>query len=332
MPLLEIQDLTVEFDTGAKRVRAVEDVTLSISEGEAVCLAGESGSGKSVTALSVARLLPSPPARYAGGRIVLDGREVLRLTNRELRQVRGRIVSYVFQEPAGALNPVRRVGDQILESLRWHRPESANRVEVERLLRLAGVPAPGLRALDYPHTLSGGLQQRVMIALAIAAQPRLLVADEPTTALDATLQAQVVELLAGLKRQFGMGLLFITHDLGLVGRIADRAAVMYAGQILEVAPAADLVQHPLHPYTRALKAAVPRLGGNSTRLAGIPGSVPAPGTRPAGCRFHARCAWARPDCSLRVPGLVEVEPRRFVRCPYWDSPPPAAAAPPGSPP
>ncbi len=332
MPLLEIQDLTVEFGTGPERLRAVEGVTLSVAEGEAVCLAGESGSGKTVTALSVARLLPTPPARYAGGRIVLDGREVLRLTGRELRQVRGRIVGYVFQEPAGALNPVRRVGNQILESLRWHRPECANWAEVERLLRLVGVPAPEFRAREYPHTLSGGLQQRVMIALAIAAQPRLLVADEPTTALDATLQAQVVELLDGLKRQFGMGLLFITHDLGLVGQVADRAAVMYAGQILEVGPATELVRHPLHPYTRALKEAAPRLGSDSSRLASIPGSVPAPGAVPRGCRFHPRCAWVRPDCSQGVPELVEVEPRRFVRCPYWNRPPSVAAAQQGSPP
>jgi len=320
MPLLEIKDLTLEFGAGAERTRAIDGVTLSVSAGEVVCLAGESGCGKTVTALSIARLVPTPPAYYPSGRILLDGLEVLRLSERGLRQIRGRVVGYVFQEPASALNPVRRVGAQIRESLRWHRPEAATEAEVIRLLRLVGIPAPEVRARDYPHTLSGGMQQRVMIAMAIAAQPRLLVADEPTTALDVTLQAQILELLRELKQQFQMSLLLITHHLGVVREIADRVAVMYAGQIVELAPAGALLQRPLHPYTRALKEAVPRLGASAPRLTSIPGAVPGVGAGPPGCRFHPRCAWAQADCSLRVPELAEVEPGRLARCPYWNRP------------
>ena len=322
MPLLEIKDLTVEFKAGGETTRAVDGVTLSVSAGEAVCLAGESGCGKTVTALSVTRLVPTPPAHYPTGQILLNGREVLRLSRRELRQIRGGVVGYVFQEPAGALNPVRRVGDQIRESVRWHRPEAATEAEVIRLLRLVGISGPEVRARDYPHALSGGMQQRVMIAMAIAARPNLLVADEPTTALDVTLQAQILDLLRELKRQFRMSLLLITHHLGVVREIADRVAVMYVGQIVELGPARELLQRPLHPYTRALKAAVPRLGAGAPRLTSIPGTVLGQGAGDPGCRFRSRCAWARADCAIRAPELAEVEPGRLVRCPYWNQPPP----------
>ena len=326
MPLLEITDLTLEFRAGEETTRAVDGVTLSVSAGEVVCLVGESGCGKTVTALSVARLVPTPPAHYRTGQILLDGREVLRLSRRELRRIRGGVVGYVFQEPASALNPVRRVGDQIQESLRWHRPEAATEAEVIRLLRLVGIPAPEVRARDYPHALSGGMQQRVMIAMAIAAQPKLLVADEPTTALDVTLQAQILDLLRELKRQLQMSLLLITHHLGIVREIADRVAVMYVGQIVELGPARELLQRPLHPYTRALKAAVPRLGVGAPRLTSIPGTVPGLGTGYQGCRFRPRCAWARADCAIRAPELAEVEPGREVRCPYWNQPGPEGSA------
>src|SRR2546426_1147224 len=233
MALLEIRNLQLEFGRGVDALRALDGVSLTLEAGETLCLVGESGSGKSVTALSVARLVPVPPARYAGGEVLLEGRDVLKMSAKELRAIRGGVVSYVFQEPGASLNPVMRVGSQIQESLQLHRPEVATGEEVVRLLKLVGIPAPESRAGSYPHELSGGMQQRVMIAMAIASHPRLLVADEPTTALDVTIQAQIIELLGDLKREFGMAILLITHNLGIVGDLADRVAVMYAGQIVE---------------------------------------------------------------------------------------------------
>jgi peptide/nickel transport system ATP-binding protein/oligopeptide transport system ATP-binding protein len=317
--LLEIKNLLIEFGSGQRAVRAVDGVSLSIGAGETVCLVGESGSGKSVTALSIARLLPSPPAHYPGGEILLEGRDVLRASKAELRRLRGGVVSYIFQEPGASLNPVFRVGRQIRESLGLHRPEAATDAEVVRLLKLVGIPAPESRLKSYPHELSGGMQQRVMIALALASEPKLLVADEPTTALDVTIQAQILELLRELKGRLGMSMLLITHNLGIVGQMADRVAVMYAGQIVETAPAAELLRRPLHPYTLALVESAPRLGGNGERLTAIAGSVPQPGSMPPGCRFEPRCRKARPDCARQGPQLAEVEPGRWVRCPYWNA-------------
>jgi len=215
---------------------------------------------------------------------------------------------------------VFRVGNQILESLKLHRPAAATREEVVRLLKLVGIPAPESRARNYPHEMSGGMQQRVMIAMALASEPQLLVADEPTTALDVTIQAQIIELLRDLQEKFGMAILLITHNLGIVGDIADRVAVMYAGQIVESAPARELLQNPLHPYTRALMNSVPKLGAGETRLTSIRGNVPRLGAFPDGCRFHPRCPKAQPDCSQKPPALTEVQPGRWVRCPYWNSP------------
>jgi oligopeptide/dipeptide ABC transporter ATP-binding protein len=282
---------------------------------------GESGSGKSVTALSIARLLPSPPAHYPSGEILLNGQDVLRASSRQLRQLRGEGVSYIFQEPGASLNPVFRVGRQIRESLKLHRPAAATDAEVIRLLKWVGIPAPESRLRNYPHEMSGGMQQRVMIAMALAAEPKLLVADEPTTALDVTIQAQILDLLKDLKDRLGMSMLLITHNLGIVGQIADRVAVMYAGQIVEMAPAAELLRRPLHPYTQALINSVPKLGHPGERLNAIPGNVPNLGSMPSGCRFHPRCPKARPDCSSHVPQLLEVEPKRWVRCPYWNASP-----------
>src|SRR6185436_7073370 len=296
---------------------ALDGVSLTIDPGETVCLVGESGSGKSLTALSIARLVPTPPARYLAGEILLEGRDVLKMAPRELRGIRGGVVSYVFQDPATSLNPVFRVGNQIMESLKLHRPESATREEVLRLLKLVGIPAPETRCRNYPHEMSGGMQQRIMIAMALASQPKLLVADEPTTALDVTIQAQIIDLLRELKQQLGMAILLITHNLGIVGDIADRLAVMYAGQIIETAPAPRLLKEPLHPYTRALVESVPRLAAGHERLVTIPGAVPKPGAFPDGCRFHPRCPQAQPDCAIQAPLLAEVVPQRLVRCPYW---------------
>src|SRR5437867_3217988 len=318
MPLLEIKSLKLDFDSGENAVRAVDDVSLAIESCETVCLVDESGCGKSVTALSIARLVPTPPARYAGGEILLNERNVLKMSKKELQQIRGGVVSYVFQEPDASLNPVLRVGTQIKEALKLHQPQAATDAEVVRLLKLVGIPAPESRLKDYPHQMSGGMQQRAMIAMALAAEPKLLVADEPTTALDVTIQAQMIELLLDLKQRLGMSILLITHNLGIVGDIADRVAVMYAGQIVEMAPASQLLRRLLHPYTRVLMDSVPKLGGDARRLKAIPGQVPSLTAMPTGCRFHPRCPWRQPDCSQETPELAEVEPSRWVRCPYWN--------------
>jgi oligopeptide/dipeptide ABC transporter ATP-binding protein len=262
--------------------------------------------------------LASPPAVYAGGEVLLEGRAVLKMKAAELRDIRGGFVSYIFQEPAASLNPVFRIGDQIKEALRLHRPEAATDAEVVRLLKLVGIPAPEARRKNYPHEMSGGMQQRAMIAMALAPHPKLLVADEPTTALDVTIQAQIIELLAGLQRQLGMAILLITHNLGIVGDIADEVAVMYAGQIVETAPARELLQRPLHPYTQALINSVPSLDGEADRLKAIPGAPPRLGSFPGGCRFHPRCPRRQPECSEKVPALLGVAPGRSVRCPFWD--------------
>ncbi len=317
MPLLEIKNLQLDFVNSEGSARAVDGVSLTLDAGETVCLVGESGCGKSVTAQSIARLVPTPPASYVNGEILVNGRDVLRMTPDELRSIRGGVVSYVFQEPGAALNPVFRVGAQIKESLKLHQPQKANDAEVVRLLKLVGIPAPEARLKNYPFEMSGGMQQRVMIAMALASEPKLLVADEPTTALDVTIQAQILDLLRDLKERLGMAILLITHNLGIVGDIADRVAVMYAGQIVELAPARELLRRPLHPYTRALMASVPKLSGDATRLTAIPGNVPRIGNFPSGCRFAPRCPIAREECGKALPELIEVEPQRWVRCPFW---------------
>lgn len=321
MALVEIEDLTLEFGSPPRALKVVDHLSFSIDPGETVCLVGESGCGKSVTALSIARLVPSPPARYTGGQIRVEGRDVLRMSKAELRGIRGGLVSYIFQEPSASLNPVFRAGAQIKEALRLHRPEKATDAEVIQWLRRVGIAAPEARARDYPHQMSGGMQQRVMVAMALASQPKLLVADEPTTALDVTIQAQVLDLLQTLKEQLGMSLLLITHNLAMASSLADRIAVMYAGQLVEIAPAGKLLNHPFHPYTQALIESVPRLAQEKQRLNSIPGSVPRLGAWPGGCRFHPRCSKAQTDCSVQAPIMSEIEPGRWVRCPYWNRTP-----------
>ena len=317
MNLLEIKNLKMDFGKKTDALRAVDGVSFTIGAGETVCLVGESGCGKTVTALSITRLVPTPPANYVGGEILLNGRDVLKMSSGELRSIRGGVVSYVFQEPGASLNPVFRIGNQIKESLKLHRPEKATNEEVIRLLKLVGIPAPESRIKNYPFEMSGGMQQRVMIAMALASEPKLLVADEPTTALDVTIQAQILELLSELKQRLGMAILLITHNLGIVGDMADRVAVMYAGQIVELSPAKELLRRPLHPYTKALMASVPKLHGTADRLSAIPGNVPRIGNFPPGCRFAPRCPIAKPECSDKLPELVEVEAGRWVRCPFW---------------
>jgi peptide/nickel transport system ATP-binding protein/oligopeptide transport system ATP-binding protein len=339
-PLLEIKNLKMDFGKNAEALRAIDDVSFSIGTGETVCLVGESGCGKTVTALSIGKLVPTPPANYVGGEILLNGRDVLKMSKRELREIRGGVVSYVFQDPGASLNPVFRIGNQIKEALKLHRPDKATNEEVIRLLKLVGIPAPESRIRNYPFEMSGGMQQRVMIAMALASEPKLLVADEPTTALDVTIQAQILDLLSELKERLGMAILLITHNLGIVGDMADRVAVMYAGQIVELAPAKELLRRPLHPYTRALMNSVPKLGGwgeapdepklknggsaqtpargdaRPTRLQSIPGNVPRIGNFPKGCRFYPRCPSAKPECENKMPELVQLEPNRWVRCLY----------------
>jgi oligopeptide/dipeptide ABC transporter ATP-binding protein len=327
MPLLEIKNLQLEFGSGPGAARAVDGVSLSLEAGGTLCLVGESGSGKSVTALSVARLVPSPPARYVGGEILLEGKDVLKMSARELRNVRGGVVSYVFQEPGASLNPVFRVGAQIKETLKYHRPGMATDAEVVRLLKLVGIPAPESRMKNYPHEMSGGMQQRAMIAMALASQPKLLIADEPTTALDVTIQAQIIELLRDLRQQLGMAILLITHNLGLVGDLANDVAVMYAGQIVERGPARDVLKRPLHPYTQALIQSVPEIGVDVERLTAIPGNVPLPGAFPRGCRFHPRCSKAQSSCAADPPELAAIEMNRVVRCPFWQTPAPSPSNP-----
>jgi len=318
MPLLDIRNLQLDFGRAPNALTALDGVSLSVDAGKTLCLVGESGSGKTLTALSIARLVASPPAVYARGDILIEGRDVLKMNAAELRNIRGGAVSYIFQEPGASLNPVFRVGQQIKESLKLHRPEAASEAEVIRLLKLVGIPAPELRIRSYPHEMSGGMQQRVMIAMALAPHPKLLVADEPTTALDVTVQAQIIELLGRLQDQLGMAILLITHNLGIVGDLADHVAVMYAGQIIENAPARELLKRPLHPYTQALMNSVPKMNTEVERLTAIPGIVPHAGAHPAGCRFHPRCSRARPDCSQTAPELMEVLPQRVVRCPLWN--------------
>jgi len=269
-PLLEVRNLSIRFATEETTVDAVQGVSFQIEKGETLAVVGESGSGKSVTALALTRLLPEPPALYAGGEILLDGHDVLKMPPRELRAIRGKRIAYVFQEPSTSLNPVFTIRSQIAEMLRLHRPEVRDvDAEVAKWLGLVGIVDPAQRMNDYPHQLSGGMQQRAMIAMALSAQPDLLVADEPTTALDVTIQAQIIDLLRELKGQLHMSILLITHNFGIIGGIADRVAVMYRGKIVETGPTEQVLHSPQHPYTRALIACIPRLGQRRHRLAVI---------------------------------------------------------------
>src|ERR1041384_8226632 len=318
--LLDVRNLQVSFYTDEGEVHAVDGVSFTIKKGETLALVGESGCGKSVTALSLAKLVATPPGVYKGGEILLEGEDVLRMDKERLRQIRGCKVSYIFQEPATSLNPVFRIGYQIQEALKIHCPEAATDEEVVRLLRMVKIPDPERRTRDYPHQLSGGMQQRVMIAMALACNPELLIADEPTTALDVTIQAQILDLLKELKQKLGMSILLITHNLGIVGEIANNVAVMYAGRIVEHSAAAALLNKPLHPYTTALTRSIPKLGARAERLQSIRGNVPNAARLPDGCKFHPRCDRAQNDCTREPePALVTTDDRQ-VRCPYWDKP------------
>lgn len=326
MHLLEVKRLTVEFQSGRTWLPAATDVSFTLDRGETLALVGESGCGKSVTCMSLVRLVPQPPARTSG-EILLNGEDVLKFSPRALRRIRGGKIAYVFQEPSVSLNPVFRVGAQIEEAIRLHRPEVEDpEAEAVELLRQVGIPDPESRARLYPHEMSGGMQQRVMIAVALGCNPEILVADEPTTALDVTIQAQILDLLRTLKKERNMAVILVSHNLGIVSELADRVAVMYAGRIIETADVRDLIERPAHPYTSALIRAVPALGSDKGRLETIPGAVPPPERFGKGCRFFGRCALAetrsaeeRRLCEESVPEMREIAPNHHCACHFRET-------------
>jgi peptide/nickel transport system ATP-binding protein len=321
-PLLRVHDLRTYFHLGGAVARAVDGVSFDIRQGETVGMVGESGCGKSVTALSLLRLIDPPGRIEAGSRIEFEGRDLLTLSEEGIRQLRGNRIAMVFQEPMTALNPVFTIGDQVAEVARVHAGAS-RRAAWDRaieMLNLVGIPDPRERAKSYPHQLSGGMRQRVLIAMALVMNPSLLIADEPTTALDVTIQAQILELLADLQQRLGLAVLLITHDLGVVAEVTSRVLVMYGGQIVERAPVRELFANPRHPYTRGLLEAMPRLGRQRDRLTVIPGTVPPPTRWPSGCRFRDRCAWAWQRCADEHPPEYVVSADHAARCHLVDEP------------
>jgi len=317
--LLEIQNLQTHFVTDAGTVRAVDGVNLTVRKGETLGIVGESGCGKSVTALSVLRLIPNPPGKIVAGKILLEGRNLLDLPEDEMRKVRGGSISMIFQEPMTSLNPVFTVGDQIAEGIRLHQRLSKREswTKAIEMLRLVRIPDPERRVKEYPHQMSGGMRQRVMIAMALSCNPHLLIADEPTTALDVTIQAQILELLNQLKAELGMAVMLITHDLGVVADTAARVAVMYAGRVVEEAPVLELFTNPLHPYTQGLLNSIPRIEKSERRprLQAIPGMVPDLLDLPRGCKFQARCTKVFEACRGEEPPLKPVGTANHpVRC------------------
>lgn len=322
VPLLSIENLVTQFHTPQGVVHAVDGASLSVDKGRTLGVVGESGCGKSVTMLSVMRLIPNPLLPQLGGRIVaghvwFEGQDLLALTEEQMRRIRGNKIAMIFQDPMTSLNPTMRVGDQIIEALILHReltPAQARR-EAVQLLAQVRIPSPEERLDDFPYQFSGGMRQRVMIAMALAGHPDLLIADEPTTALDVTIQAQILDLLVEIQESFGMAVILISHNLGVVAGLSDEIAVMYAGKVVEWAPAEDLFAHPLHPYTRALLQSIPKIETEKkTRLSNIPGAPPDLVNLPPGCRFQPRCSEDRRQCQPAEPPLIEISPRHKVAC------------------
>ncbi len=317
MPLLlSVNNLRTEFRTREGSFYAVDGVSFHVDQGEVLGLVGESGCGKSVTALSIMRILPEPPGRVAGGEVIFEGVNLLTLPEKLMRSIRGGRIGMVFQEPMTSLNPVFTVGDQVAEALIVHKGLKKDQAlkRVAELFDSVGLPEPEKLLSAYPHQLSGGMRQRVMIAMAISCGPGLVIADEPTTALDVTIQAQILALLDDIRKKTGTAIILITHDLGIIAQMADRVAVMYAGRIVEEARTDDIFHDPMHPYTEGLLASIPKPGEKLRRLKAIPGMVPKPGELPRGCKFLPRCQYAKPEYSEAEPELVEVKPGHRVRC------------------
>jgi oligopeptide/dipeptide ABC transporter ATP-binding protein len=318
-PLLQIKDLHTEFRTSAGVVRAVDGISYAVEQGETVAIVGESGSGKSIGALSILRLIPDPPGRIRRGEILFAGRDLMQLSDAQMREVRGGDIGMIFQEPMTSLNPVLTIGRQITETLEQHRraDRAAAHQRATELLGLVGIADPARRLKQYPHQLSGGMRQRVMIAIAMACDPKLIIADEPTTALDVTIQAEILELLRSLRDDFDLSMLLITHDLGVVAETADRVAVMYAGRIVEEASVHEIFHNPRHPYTEGLLRSVPRLteqGLKLRRLETIEGTVPNLLHLPKGCKFAPRCSYVIDECTANEIALIEVNPEHLARC------------------
>lgn len=315
-PLLSVRDLAVEFTSGTQVARAVRGISFDVPHGKTLGVVGESGCGKSVTSLAILRLVPNPPGRIAGGRVLLEGTDLLQLSEPAMRSVRGKRISMIFQEPMTSLNPVYTIGNQVTEPLAVHDHVTVREARERAMAALAavGIPNPRLCLSQYPHELSGGMKQRAMIAMALICNPAMLIADEPTTALDVTVQAQILDLLRDLQARQRMSMLFITHDLGVVAEVAHEVCVMYAGAVAEKADTIALFGEPLHPYTIALLRSLPHLHGARGRLYNIPGMVPSPAAYPPGCKFAARCERCREECRTVEPLLEEKRPGRFVAC------------------
>ncbi|MGO4573823.1 ABC transporter ATP-binding protein [Microvirga sp. 2TAF3] len=316
--LLRVENLSIRFDGAPKDVNVVDDVSFSIAKGKTLCLVGESGCGKSVTALALMGLLPTPPARIVGGAAYFEGKDLLSLSERARSDMRGNQTAMIFQEPMTSLNPAFTIGDQITEGILRHRRVSKAEAKERALdmLRRVRIPAPEKRMRAYPHEMSGGMRQRVMIAMALANEPHLLIADEPTTALDVTIQAQIISLIRRLQEESGMAMILITHDLGVVAEVADDVAVMYAGRVVETGSVEAIFEDPQHPYTIGLMGSVPSLGRRQGRLATIRGTVPPAELMPKGCRFTPRCPFADNRCASEPPPLVELTPGHKARCWY----------------
>src|SRR5215472_2125129 len=316
MPLLTVANLTTAFATSRGEITAVEDLSFALNEGEILGIVGESGSGKSVTALTIMGLLPQPPARVAAGEVRFAGEVLTDLSDARMQRIRGPGIAMVFQEPMTSLNPVFTIGEQVMETIRAHERLSQRALHARALemLEKVGIPSAARRMGDYPHQLSGGQRQRVMLAIALACHPRLLIADEPTTALDVTIQAQILDLMMDLRDEFGMAIIIITHNMGVVAETADRVLVMYAGRIVEEAPVARLFDRALHPYTRGLLDCVPTLEQDHDRLVAIEGTMPDPARRPAGCRFRPRCPHAAPACAAAIPPLAAFDDGHAAAC------------------